>query len=125
MKTTKILDGEISELKVASLPTRPNAAPKYGGYSYSAEDMKAAFDRLPLFIVEKFNSLLEDIEAESDGIAEALKTGISDGHTLAELFADIENGSFGTYLTLLGKSLTEHLQSILERLEELEGRVGL
>ncbi len=125
MQTTKIIEEEISDLKVSSLPTRPNATPKYGGYSYSAAEMKAAFDKLPLFIAEKFNSLIDDIEAESSGISEAMKTGISEGHTLKNLFEDIENGAFAVYLILNGKPLAEHIEEILTRLEQLEERTGL
>ena len=61
MKTTKIIEDEIKDLKVASLPTRPTADSAFGGKGYSASDMKAAFDKLPLFIISRFNSLLEDI----------------------------------------------------------------
>ncbi len=125
MQTKKIVQEEISDLKVASLPNRPNATPKFGGYSYTAADMKAAFDKLPLFIVEKFNSLIDDIETESGGIATSIKTGLSEAHTLASLFRDIESGAFAEYLTVLGKNLSEQIQDIIERLETLEERSGV
>ncbi len=63
MQSKQISDSEISSLKIASLPTRPTAPEAYGGGGMTASDMKNAFDRLPLFIIEKFNLLIEDIEA--------------------------------------------------------------
>ena len=48
MYTSKILDSEISGLKVASLPTRPTAPQSFGGKGFTAAEMKAAFDKLPL-----------------------------------------------------------------------------
>ncbi len=61
MNTQNISDAEIEELKISNLPTRPTAPEHYGGAGYTARDMKAAFDRLPLFIVERLNSLIEDV----------------------------------------------------------------
>lgn len=62
MNTKKILDSEIESLSVASLPTRPTAPTAFGGSGYTASEMKAAFDRLPLRIIEGFNSLITEIE---------------------------------------------------------------
>ncbi len=59
--TTKILPSEIADLKIASLPTRPTAPTTFGGMGYSAADMKAAFDALPLFIIERLNALIDDV----------------------------------------------------------------
>lgn len=120
MKTTKIIEDEIKDLKIASLPTRPTADVGFGGKGYSATDMKAAFDKLPLFIIERFNSLFEDI-FEDGGIAEDIPTGIDAGHTLKELFSDITSGLFATYLTVGGLTLGERLARIEERLLALEG----
>lgn len=62
MNTTKITASEIDSLKVASLPTRPTAPAAFGGKGYTATEMKAAFDKLPLRIIEEFNSLIDEIE---------------------------------------------------------------
>lgn len=70
MNTKKITDSEIESLKVASLPTRPTAPTAFGGKGYTATEMKAAFDKLPLRIIEGFNSLIEEIN--SGALAEAL-----------------------------------------------------
>ena len=120
MKTTKIKEEEIKDLKIASLPTRPTADTGFGGKGYSASDMKAAFDKLPLFIIERFNSLFEDI-FEDGGIAENIPTGIDAEHTLKALVSDITSGLFATYLTVGGITLLEKLSQIDRRLEALEG----
>ncbi|MBR5139611.1 MAG: hypothetical protein IKV16_01025 [Clostridia bacterium] len=70
MVTKKILDSEIESLKVASLPTRPTAPTAFGGKGYTSAEMKAAFDKLPLRIIEEFNTLVGEIE--SGAVAEAL-----------------------------------------------------
>ncbi len=124
MNTTKILDSEIQSLKIASLPTYPNAEAKYGGVGYSGAEMKAAFDRLPLFIISRLNSLLDDISAQSGGVSSEIKTGISDRHTLENLFSDIKSGAFASYLELFEMPLAEHISRIYERLEALEGGNG-
>ena len=108
MNSKKILEGDISELKVSSLPTRPTAPSSHGGLGFTATDMKEAFDKLPLFIIERLNTLLDDIAAEPDeSVAAEIKTGISDGHTLKKLFLDILSGSFASYLSVGGESLAE------------------
>jgi hypothetical protein len=59
--------------KISSLPTRPTAPTAFGGKGYSATEMKEAFDRLPLYVAERLNSLIDDIESGSlaDLIAES------------------------------------------------------
>ena len=116
MKATKILDEEISDLKVASLPTRPTESRGFGG-GYSPAEVKAAFDKLPLFIVERFNALIDDIMALGEGsLADSIQTGIDDDHTLRDMFRDIENGRFSTYLMFGGESLASQLVRIKETL---------
>lgn len=68
MNTQTILDSEIEEIKIANLPTRPTAPEHYGGKGYTAKDMKEAFDRLPLFIIERLNSLIDDVRALEEKI---------------------------------------------------------
>jgi hypothetical protein len=115
MNTKTITYDEISDLTVASLPTRPTADPLYGGEGYSAEDMKRAFDRLPLFIIERLNMLIEDAARLGEGSLSAeIPTGIREGHTLAQLFSDIENGNLASYIKIGGESLS----TVISRLEE-------
>lgn len=126
MKTTKITENEIAELKVASLPTRPGASVKYGGCGYSAAETKAAFDKLPLFIIQKFNSLLDDICAEDGGIASAVQTGLAGGHTLADLLGDIKSGALISYIVASssGESLSAVLRRLSERIARLEEKLN-
>ena len=80
MKAKKITEKEIKGLKVASLPTRPTAPASLGGKGYTAKEMKEAFDRLPTYIIERFNLLISDIEAVGeDSLAGAIKTDLMEG----------------------------------------------
>ena len=109
MNTKKISNEEIKNMKISSLPSRPTAPTAFGGRGYTASDMKEAFDRLPLFIIERLNSLLDDIaRGGEDGIAAEIKTDIKEGHTLRELFLDVLDGSFSGYLALGEETLEEY-----------------
>ena len=68
MTTNLISHDEIASLKVENLPTRPTAPEYFGGLGYSAREMKAAFDKLPLFIIDVLNSLIEDVKALEERI---------------------------------------------------------
>lgn len=120
MKAKKITDNEIRTLLVSSLPTRPTAPRSFGGAGYTSEDMKAAFDKLPLYIVERINRLIDDIfELGSDSLAGAIPTGIKDGHTLADTFSDLVSGAALSYIT----DGAEPLSVRLDRIEDNLGRV--
>lgn len=126
MNTQKILDSEIHDLKIASLPKRPTAKSAYGGEGYTAQEMKAAFDKLPMFLVERINSLIEDIESEGEGkISESIKTGLYELHTLANFFDDVKNGNLASYLTVGDRSLLEAISGIQESIAEIKGHLGL
>ena len=123
MNASKILTEEISAMTVSSLPTRPTAPTALGGRGYSSAEMKSAFDRLPLFIIERYNALIEDImRVGEDSLAAAIQTSIYEGHTLSNMFSDIKNGSFASYLAVDDRSLTTYLADITVRLEALEGK---
>lgn len=120
MKAKKIETEDIKEMLVSSLPTRPTAPRAQGGMGYGATQMKCAFDRLPLYLVERYNELLEDIEKlGDDSLSAVIPTGIKDSHTLSDLFRDVESGAMATYLTFLGKSLFEHISHIYSELEAI------
>ena len=115
MNATRITDEEIAALSVASLPTRPTSPAAFGGGGYTAKEMKAAFDRLPLLLAKRYNSLLEDAEALGEGsLAASIPTGIAEGHTLSDLFADVENGNLATHLTVGDESLYSVINRLLE-----------
>lgn len=113
MNATRITAEEISALSVASLPTHPTSPAAFGGGGYTAAEMKSAFDRLPLLLAERYNSLLDDAEALGEGsLAASIPTGIAEEHTLTNLFSDVKNGNLASYLTV-GE---ESLYSIINRL---------
>ena len=114
MKATKITGAEIAPLKIASLPSRPTAPTSFGGKGYSASEMKAAFDKLPLFIIDRLNLLLDDIT--SGDVLGSIPTGSNDTHTVADLIADVKNGQMAAYLDVLGAPLTEVVISLRESL---------
>lgn len=124
MKATKIRSEEIKDMKISSLPSRPTSETLYGGSGYSANDVKAAFDKLPLFIIERFNALLDDISAKPENsVSGVMQTGISNGHTLSQLFSDVKNGNMSAYLTVNGKSLATELYEIKEAIRALGGEI--
>ena len=124
MKAKKIYNSDIADILISSLPTRPTAAREYGGMGYGAAEMKAAFDKLPLYIIENFNALLSDVESSGDNsLAAAIPTDIKDGHTLYTLFEDIRTGELAAYLSILGKSLLSHLISIYSELDSIKERL--
>ena len=124
MKAQKIQNADVKDLLIASLPTRPTAPRSMGGMGYSASEMKSAFDKLPLYIIEKYNELIEDIhDLGEDSIAAAIPSGIKDGHSLNDLFSDINSGALALYFTFLGKTLAEHITDILAELQRINGEV--
>ena len=126
MNTTKILDSEISDLKIASLPSRPTAPTAFGGKGYTSVEMKAAFDKLPLFIIKRFNTLLEDIAAVGEGSLSAESpTGISENHTLLNLFSDITSGHFPSYLSMGEETLAEMKARLTDENTSFEERLTI
>ena len=122
MNTTKIPTEEISDLTVSSLPTRPTAPASLGGRGYTSAELKQAFDRLPLFIIDRLNLLIDDLRGEGGGsVSDVIPTKITEDHKLSDMFEDVINGNFSSYLNVLNKSLSVHIAEILERLSILEG----
>lgn len=124
MKTLKITEGEIGPLKVASLPSRPTAPTSFGGKGYTATQMKEAFDRLPLLIIGRLNSLIGDLQDPDDGVSGVIPTGIREGHTLSDLFRDIESGDLCNYLSVRDGTLTEFLGALREELDRVKLLMG-
>lgn len=119
--TTKIKDEDIAKRGVSSLPTRPTVPTAYGGRGYSSDEMKAAFDALPIFLASKINSMIDDAAREgSDSLAAAIPTGISEGHTLADLFSDILSGAILGYITLHGESLFDLITNLRSEVDLLK-----
>lgn len=122
MKAKKITVAERSERMVASMPTHPSAE-GYQGAAMTPTEVKQSFDRLPLLITERFNSLIDDIGASpAESISAAIQTGISD-KTLANMFADIITGNFASYMKINGKSLYEEIYNIKKVIRSLGGQI--
>ena len=103
MKAKKIQTSDVADILIASLPSRPTAPKSLGGMGYGAAEMKHAFDRLPLYVAERYNELISDIKSfGDDSLAAAIPTGIKNGHTLHSLFEDIESGELGLRVTQTG-----------------------
>lgn len=126
MKSTKISEGDISDKKIASLPTRPTTPTGFGGVGYTAAEVKAAFDKLPLYIIERFNELIEDIKGENGGsVTDAVKTGITDTHTLAEFFLDVLSGDACAYFGAPSGTLAEYLTSLRRDVNKIAARLNI
>lgn len=120
MNTKAINSAEISDMKVSSLPTRPTAPGNFGGRGYTARDMKEAFDRLPLYIIERINSLIADISAEGEGsLVSEIPTGIAEAPRLSDVLGDVKSGELAAYLSIG----TETLGARMQRLAENEARI--
>ena len=126
MNTKKILESEVENLKIASLPNRPTAKKTYGGGGLSAQEMKAAFDSLPLFVAERLNSLIDDIEREGEGkIGESIKTGLDTGHCLSDFFADVKNGNLASYMALGDGTLVEKIHEMSAAIDAIKAKLGM
>ena len=114
MNATKITAEELALTTVAALPPRPNAPGAFGGAGYTSSDLKKVFDRLPLLLAERYNSLLDDVETVGEGsLAASIPTGISEDHTLSDLFSDVKNGNLAAYMKIGDKSLYSIINSLL------------
>jgi hypothetical protein len=126
MKANTITENEIADLKVSALPTRPTTPTAFGGKGYTATEMKAAFDRLPLYIMERLNTLIDDIRGvDGETVLNAIPTGIKESHTLSDLIEDIKSGSFSAYLTVTDGTLSEYLLELREDINKIAAAVGV
>ena len=120
MKTQPISESEYAPLRIAALPSRPTASSAFGGRGYTATQLKEAFDRLPLLLIERFNALLSDIESTGKGsLADTVPTGLENGHTLATLFKDLKSDTLSTYLDVGERSLYNALTEMESTLDTL------
>jgi hypothetical protein len=121
MENFKIKSSDIEALKISSLPTRPTAAAAFGGKGYNATEMKEAFDKLPLHIVEKFNAFIDLMSAEGENSIYA-KINISPSYTVYDLFLDMFNGNLANMICVDADSVAVKILKIEERLAKLEGQ---
>lgn len=126
MKSRKITEADIAEMKISNLPTRPTSPQSFGGKGYTAADMKAAFDKLPLYIVDCFNVLIDDITGENgESVSDAIKTGIHETHTLSDMFSDIISGAFIMYAAGPVGKLGDYLLNLREDIDAIAEKIKL
>ena len=124
MKTTKITESEISSSRIAFLPNRPTSPKSAGGGGYTPTLLKAKFDALPLLAIERINSLIDDISAiPEESVSANIQSGIREGHTLLDFFADLQNGNASAYIYVSNKPLAQELEEIKEAIRALGGEV--
>ena len=129
MSIRKINNSDYKNLLISNLPTRPNASPSnFGGGGLSANQMKKAYDATPLFIIGRFNDLIDYINGTGDArladdilnaikgvLASKVETDIEGIATLSDLFASVESGDLVKAIRVSdGKSLDETLKIIGE-----------
>ena len=124
MAIENIKESEMMASGVSSLPTRPSTPSLYSGRVLSAAELRQAFDKLPRLIADRFNALLEatglfKAEEKYDRLSELIATELSDGHSLADFFCDVQNGNLAAYMSVDGE------QTLLSLLEEIEDRLAL
>ena len=117
MKTKRITEEEIAPVKVANLPTNPTSA---RGGSLTPGELKAAFDRLPLLIAERLNSLIDELTSED--LPATIMLGESD---LWSFYTRTVSGEVLSDMTLDGSSVAATLRSISDRLEALEEAIRI
>ena len=126
MKSRKITDGDIADKRVASLPTRPTAPTAFGGKGYSPSEVKEAFDKLGLYIIERYNELIDDICGEDgESVCDAIQTGLDDGHTLSDMLRDITDGRFVGYLGIGNGTLAQYLAELRGDVDKIASHLGI
>jgi len=100
MAIKKITDEEIRDAQIqGNLPNRPTQKSLYPDNTLTAEEVKAAFDKLPKLVAARYNELVSAIigttngTLNADNLASMMQTGIREGHTLNDLFKEIANGT--------------------------------
>ncbi len=122
MSIRKISEEEVRARWVQRLSDTPNRMGRFGASGLSAAEMKAAYDALPLCIVEHFNTLVSVIL--EGRLSEWIPA--AEGKSLASFFADVTSGALADYLTLDGKRSLTALAAAFDshRHEEEYARLG-
>ncbi len=126
MKAKTIKNEEIEALKVASLPNRPTAPEEYGGVGFSAREMKEAFDRLPLYLLERYNELIDDISAEGeDSVAHAIKIGLGESVSLRDFIDWFSSGKILAFIPVADGNLAYYLVNLRKDIDRCLDELGL
>lgn len=134
MALNKISAEQVYANSVERLANRPTAASRYGRGGLTAEQLKAAYDKLPKMAIEKINEIIDVLNSgalpdspssSADPLEAITPIQNTDGSykTLGEVLLDMIDGDLAEYLKLNG--LTEdNLQAELERLEKIIAEGG-
>lgn len=90
----------------------------------TATQLRAAFDRLPILLADRLNALIDAMglyaeEEEKHTVASLIATGLEEGHSLEQLFAEVESGVLAHRLSVDGE------RTLHEVIAALEGAVSL
>lgn len=110
MSLRKITEDEVRALWVQRLSDTPNRYGRFGTAGLSASEVKAAYDALPLRIVERFNELVDVVERGE--LAELIPA--AEGRTLADFFRDVTSGELAAYLTADGERSLSEIAALLD-----------
>lgn len=110
----KISEEEFEKVSLKKIANNPSSQSKYSGASLSAEQLKERMDKPFKLFKDKLNLLISLIGGTEDGdtMAAHMLTGISDGHTVKDLIADIvsESADFAGYLSVGDTNLLKKLE---------------
>lgn len=135
MKISTISESEMHEAGVASLSNRPTSPYVYGGEGLTPSELKERFDRLPRLVASRLNLLLRAVgespelpECTGGSLLEMLPSGMfpteRPEHTLANLLAELLDGTASGYLTVGARSLADALDAKEEASRIALGGVG-
>ena len=110
MSIKKITEEEVRSLWVQRLSDTPNRQGKFGTMGLSAAEIKAAYDALPLRLVEAYNTLVDVIE--SGGLSDFILS--PEGKNLTELLAGVTSGALAALLTVDGERTLAALAAALD-----------
>ena len=90
----------------------------------TATQLRAAFDRLPILLADRLNALIDAMglyaeEEEKHTVASLIATGLEEGHSLEQLFAEVESGVLAHRLSVDGE------RTLREVIAALEGAISL
>lgn len=110
MSIRKITEDEVRALWVQRLSDTPNRHGQFGTAGLSAGEMKAAYDALPLRLVECFNELVDAVL--TGRLAELIPA--AEGRSLAAFLRDVTSGELADYLTADGVRSLREVAALLD-----------
>ena len=106
----KISGTDITDNGVSSLRQTPNRGSSYGRDNLTADELKARFDKLPAFIADKLNALIQSLYVGDFPLGSEKK---KEKKSISELLDSVGNGNLAAALKL---SSDENAKSLVEAL---------